>query len=94
LSHPPTTRGPAPLYRCADDLRQAAAGARSDEATIEACRRGDRAALGLVFRRYSPAIEGLVYRLVGPRADVEDLLQSTLLAAMGAFPALPAAWRR
>ena len=57
-----------------------------DEATIEACRRGDRAALGLVFRRYSPAIEGLVYRLVGPRADVEDLLQSTLLAAMGAFP--------
>jgi RNA polymerase sigma-70 factor (ECF subfamily) len=53
---------------------------------IEACRRGDRAALQQVFRAHAPYLERLLGRVVGPSADVEDLLQSTFVAAIGAFP--------
>src|SRR5882724_5537988 len=56
------------------------------ERTIEACRRGDRHALEAVFRIEAPALERLIARLVGPVADVEDLLQTTLMEAIGAFP--------
>jgi RNA polymerase sigma-70 factor (ECF subfamily) len=57
-----------------------------DPETVEGCRRGDRAALEEVFRAQAPALERLVARLVGPRADVEDLLQTTFMEAIGAFP--------
>lgn len=53
---------------------------------IDACRRGDRSALEAVFRTYAPALERLLARIVGPRADVEDLLQDTFSAAITAFP--------
>jgi RNA polymerase sigma-70 factor (ECF subfamily) len=60
---------------------------RSDPAElIEACRRGERWALEAVFRAESPALERLLGRLVGPRSDVEDLLQATLVTALKAFP--------
>nr|HEX4313216.1 sigma-70 family RNA polymerase sigma factor [Kofleriaceae bacterium] len=55
-------------------------------ATIDACRRGERAALEEVFRTYAPALERLVVRLVGPGADAQDLLQDTFAAAIEAFP--------
>jgi RNA polymerase sigma-70 factor (ECF subfamily) len=54
--------------------------------TIEACRRGDRAALDHVFRHYAPRIENLLARLVGRSADLQDLLQETLTAALKSFP--------
>src|SRR5262249_11084565 len=54
--------------------------------TIDACRRGDRHALEAVFRAHMPVLEHLITRLVGPTADVEDLLQATLIEAIGAFP--------
>lgn len=57
-----------------------------DARTVEACRRGDRQALETVFRVQAPALERLIVRLVGPKADVEDLLQTTLMEALGAFP--------
>jgi RNA polymerase sigma-70 factor, ECF subfamily len=57
-----------------------------DRATIEACRRGERAALERVFRAEAPRIERQIAWLVGPRADVEDLLQTTMIAAVEAFP--------
>ena len=53
---------------------------------IERCRRGDRAALDAVFRAHAAMLERLLGRLVGPRADVEDLLQDTFSAAIAAFP--------
>jgi RNA polymerase sigma-70 factor, ECF subfamily len=56
-----------------------------DDALVEACRRGDRAALGEVFRHHAPAIERLLVRLVGPRGDVEDLLQLTFIGAIDGF---------
>jgi RNA polymerase sigma-70 factor (ECF subfamily) len=57
-----------------------------EPAVIEACRRGDREALELVLRQQTPALERLLARLVGPSADLEDLLQNTLIAAVQSFP--------
>jgi RNA polymerase sigma-70 factor (ECF subfamily) len=53
---------------------------------IEACRRGDRVALDHVFRHYAPRLENLIARLVGRGADLQDLLQETLTAALNGFP--------
>jgi RNA polymerase sigma-70 factor (ECF subfamily) len=57
-----------------------------ERATIAACRRGERAALGTVFRRHGPALERLLRRLVGPHGEAEDLLQDTFEAAIDALP--------
>jgi RNA polymerase sigma-70 factor (ECF subfamily) len=56
-----------------------------DEPTIEACRRGERGALDRVFRAHLPLLERLLGRILGNPADVEDVLQDTLVAAVRAF---------
>ena len=53
---------------------------------IKACRRGDPKALDAVFREQSPALERLLARMIGPGADLEDMLQQTFLSAIIAFP--------
>lgn len=53
---------------------------------VERCRRGDQQALRAVFVAHSPYIERLLSRVVGPSLEVEDLLQSTFVAAIQAFP--------
>ena len=53
---------------------------------VERCRRGDRGALEDVFREHAAFLERSLARLVGPRADLEDLLQDTYAAAIAAFP--------
>ena len=53
---------------------------------IEACRRGDRSALDAVFRAHAEGLARLLTRIIGPRAEVEDLLQETFAAAITAFP--------
>ncbi len=55
-------------------------------ADLDACRRGDRAALEALLRAESPALERLIGRLMGLRPDVEDVLQLTMIAAIEAFP--------
>jgi len=55
-------------------------------AVIEACRRGDRNALESVLRAQAPDLERLIARMVGPNADVEDLVQETMIQAVRAFP--------
>jgi RNA polymerase sigma-70 factor (ECF subfamily) len=60
--------------------------ARSDSALIQACRKKDRAALETVFRAHLPMLERFVARMVGSQADIEDLVQDTLLTAIAAFP--------
>lgn len=57
-----------------------------DPALLERCRHGDRAALELVLGREIPDLERLLGRLAGPRGDIDDALQATLLAAVQAFP--------
>jgi len=56
-------------------------------ALIEGCRQGDRACLERVFQVEAPFIERVLYRVVGPSADLEDLLQVSLEQAIKAFPA-------
>lgn len=58
----------------------------SDAAAIDACRRGDRRALDAMLRAHIPALDRLLTRLAGPNGDVEDLLQTTLIEAVTAFP--------
>lgn len=53
---------------------------------IDACRRGERPALDRVFRTHAPYLERVLWRVAGRSLDVEDLLQSTLMAAIEAFP--------
>ena len=57
-----------------------------DAALIDGCRAGDRRCLERVLRREAPALLALLVRLVGPRADADDLLQRSLEAAVRAFP--------
>lgn len=52
---------------------------------VEACRKGDRSALEAVFRAHAPHLARLLRRMVGPSADVEDLLQDTFAQAIPAF---------
>lgn len=60
--------------------------ADSQPALIDACRRGDRGALEAMLREHAPRLERLIARLVGPGADLEDLLQQSLIAIVQAFP--------
>jgi RNA polymerase sigma-70 factor (ECF subfamily) len=55
-------------------------------ALLDACRRGDRGAIEAVLRPLLPALERVLSRLVRDPADVEDLIQTTIAAAIGAFP--------
>jgi RNA polymerase sigma-70 factor (ECF subfamily) len=59
--------------------------AKLGDEQLEACRRGDRAALEAVFRAHAEPLARLLTRIVGPRADVEDLLQDTFAEAITAF---------
>jgi RNA polymerase sigma-70 factor (ECF subfamily) len=53
---------------------------------VEACKRGDSQALRQVFMAHSPYLERLLGRVAGSSLEVEDLLQSTFVAAIRAFP--------
>jgi RNA polymerase sigma-70 factor, ECF subfamily len=57
-----------------------------EPALLDACRRGDRAALDVVLRSELADLERLLNRLAGPRGEIDDVLQATLLAAIQAFP--------
>lgn len=56
--------------------------AADDEALVRGCASGDGDALAQLFRRHQPTIRRFVSRVMGGRQeDVEDVLQSTFLAA-------------
>lgn len=52
--------------------------AAEEAALVEACSRGDRAALELLYRRYSPRVFSLVCRMVG-RQEAEELAQDAFV---------------
>jgi len=71
-----------------DRVGRSSAGARAtheQHEQIEACRRGDRAALEAVFRAHAEGLARLLTRIVGPSIEVEDLLQDTFANAITAF---------
>jgi RNA polymerase sigma-70 factor (ECF subfamily) len=53
----------------------------SDAEQVEAARAGDRAAFGLLFRRYAPMVHGLLLSRVRP-GEVDDLMQDVFVAAL------------
>jgi RNA polymerase sigma-70 factor (ECF subfamily) len=48
---------------------------------VDAARRGDQSAFGLLYRRYSRMVHGVLLSRV-PRADVEDLVQDVFVTAL------------
>jgi RNA polymerase sigma-70 factor (ECF subfamily) len=46
---------------------------------VDRCRRGDPGAFEEIYRRHSPRVYSLAYRLTGSLADAEDLLQEAFL---------------
>lgn len=56
-----------------------------DEGLLDACRKGDRAALERVYREHAPMLHRLLVRLLGNAADADDVLQTTLVQASRAF---------
>lgn len=56
-----------------------------DPALLERCRALDHDALERVFRECSPSIERILRRMLGPTHEIDDLLQSTFVSAMGTF---------
>jgi RNA polymerase sigma-70 factor (ECF subfamily) len=59
---------------------------RQDPERLERCRRGDRAAMGDVLRAELGYLQRFVARLAGPRADVDDVVQTVLERAVESFP--------
>jgi len=64
---------------------------RTDEDLLAAARRGDRAALESLLRRYQARIYGYGLRMCGDRDDARDVLQETMLAMARRVEALQAA---
>lgn len=52
---------------------------RSDVERLSVCAHGDMGALGELFDAHSSTVRRFVTRMVGPRADVDDLVQTTFL---------------
>ncbi len=81
----PTVREMLALVTDRDPMIRVAPGA-DDPGLVARCRKGDSAALTEVFQQHAPYLEGLLRRTVGPRANVDDLLQNTFIGAIHAFP--------
>lgn len=58
----------------------------ADVSVDDAARRGDPDALEAIAVRELPKVERLLIRLLGPRADLEDLVQTVFLEACRALP--------
>jgi RNA polymerase sigma-70 factor (ECF subfamily) len=59
--------------------------ATAPDERLEACRRGDRAALESVLREHIPMLSHLIARLCPHRAEADDILQNTLTGAVVGF---------
>ena len=55
------------------------------EQTLTRCRAGDGQAIEELFRAHAPQVERVLGRLVGPVADLEDLVQTVFLEAISAL---------
>jgi RNA polymerase sigma-70 factor (ECF subfamily) len=67
-------------------LPPGAPAAAPSEALVEACRLGDRRALQTLLQGQARGLERFIRRLVGPTAEVPDLLQTVFLEAIRSFP--------
>ncbi len=58
----------------------------TDAEQIRRAARGDRAAQAALVRRHMPAIHALAFRMLGDRAEAEDVTQETFLRAWKVLP--------
>jgi RNA polymerase sigma-70 factor, ECF subfamily len=58
----------------------------ADDRWVAALRAGEPAALERMARSESPRVLGLLHSLLGPRADIEDLMQTVFLETCRALP--------
>jgi RNA polymerase sigma-70 factor (ECF subfamily) len=61
------------------------AAAEPSAATLDGVKRGDPRAIDELFRAHAPTVERTLARLVGPVADLEDLVQTVFLEAISAM---------
>jgi len=66
-------------------MRQGLAVRADDRALVTGCRAGDPASLDRFFRTHVDYVERVVARLVGPTADLQDLVQTTFIEALQSF---------
>lgn len=57
-----------------------------DQDLVARARRGDAHALDLIARHELPRVERLLIRILGPRADLEDLVQTVFMEMCRALP--------
>src|SRR4051794_30306568 len=71
-------------------MRSASGDARTAAAPpprwLAGCRAGDPDAVTRMFEEYLPVVERVMGRIVGPGADVEDLVQGTFIEALRSLP--------
>jgi len=56
-----------------------------ERALVARCRAGDPASLDRFFRSYSAYVQRVIGRLVGSTPDLQDLVQTTFIEAIGSF---------
>jgi RNA polymerase sigma-70 factor (ECF subfamily) len=59
---------------------------RLDEETLELLREGDRTMVESALRALFPEVRSRLFRLLGPRADLDDAVQETLIEVTRALP--------
>lgn len=57
-----------------------------DDALVERAKRGDARALDIIARAELPKVERLLLRILGPRIDMEDLVQTVFVEMCRALP--------
>jgi RNA polymerase sigma-70 factor (ECF subfamily) len=55
-------------------------------ACLQGCRAGNPQSVEELFHAYAPLVERVIGRLVGPVADLEDLVQTVFLEAISSLP--------
>jgi RNA polymerase sigma-70 factor, ECF subfamily len=82
---------PSPaLYRQMAVVSRQSSPSKDDAALIERAREGDEQALGALYRRHAAHIAGVVYRLLGADAELEDIVQETFVDGLQQLHALRA----
>lgn len=59
-----------------------------DGALVQRIRQGDEKAIDMLYRRHARLVAGLIGRMIGNRADAEDLLQDTFVDAFAKLDSL------
>lgn len=64
------------------------AAAESDAQLVFALKHGDAGAAGRLYDRYSASVTGMVYRLLGRHAELEDVVQEVFIYALNSIDKL------